>query len=405
MPYRFFLCTALLLLFAAACGNGSQSENGPDIPLPPVIISDYAQGYNDILIAPQEEFIPELDIPSFNEYTVFLDFEPETRIIRGIESVRYTNRTDTNLNKLVFRVPLNAWSGNEFLSPSPPPYPADLYSRIFRQGHDYGFMDILHVSQDNEELDHTLRGTILDIELSRTLAPDETTQIHIQFEALIPMIAHRTGANEKAIWAGTFLPVEAVFGPSGWHRPPYYPTGNPFILDIANYTVEIITPLGYTVAGTGVKTETYLDEHKITSFTAQMTRDFAFAISPHFNRASTMTNSGAVEIGENKAKTNESLTDTDERWKGFCAAFSGLLKSMLSLCQVEWSDSINIICRDQASLQYIKDHEEQIKAELVKYFKLPKESAIVFTASSGYNDTESFKENIQQQIGIPVEFQ
>lgn len=290
MTYRFFFVALLLMI--AACGNGGQHDNELQIPLPRVIISDYTQTLYDIPAPPPEEFIPpEPDIPSFNEYTVFLDFEPETRIIRGIKSVRYTNRTNTNLNELVFIVPLNAWSGGH-----PAPYSTDSYNRIFRHGRDYGFMDVLHVTQDSEGLNYSLDGTILTIGLPRVLGPYETAQIHIQFEASIPMIAHRTGANEHAIWAGAFLPVEAIFDRQGWHRPVYYPTGNPFILDVANYTVEITTPIDYIVAGTGVKTETYLDERKITSFTAQMTRDFAFAISPYFNRTSVMTDSGAVEI-------------------------------------------------------------------------------------------------------------
>ena len=251
MRCKFFLLAILaILLTLAACGNGRQ-ENSPLVTLPPVIIADNAQiSHHSHTSQSEGLLIPELDIPPFNEYTVFLDFEPGLRIIRGIESLRYTNRTGRYIDTLFFRVP-------------------------------YNFMDILHISKDNEELIYTVDETVLAVELSRSIEPDETIQIHIQFEAAIPKSALRIGANDRAVWAGGFLPTEEV---------------SPFVLDVANYAVEITTPIGYTVAGTGIKTETYLDDQKITAFTAQMTRDFAFAISPYFQRTTTMASSGVVEI-------------------------------------------------------------------------------------------------------------
>ena len=296
---RYIFLIALIWLITA-CGNGELQENEPEIPAPPVIIAEHHQEEYIPQEEPDEPIPEPVDIPIVNEYFITMEFEPETRTIRGIETVRYTNRTDTTLSELVFRIPLNAWAPNAIVpvvNMEPiTPYPIEFHNRIFRHGHDYGFMDILHISHDNEGLDFVLWDTILTITLPRPLEPDETTQLSIQFQASIPKIAHRTGANDHAVWAGAFLPQEAVFGPNGWHTEPFYPMGSPFILDVANYTVEITTPIGYVVAGTGTKTETYLDDYLITTFTAQMTRDFAFAISPYFRRSAQVTPSGLVEI-------------------------------------------------------------------------------------------------------------
>lgn len=290
---KFLLLPIILIIpFAilSACGGQPTGESGPAIPIPPVIITEGAD-YNGIQVSNQGEEIipPELDIPLFNEYVVTLEFDPATRIFDGITSIHYTNHTGFALEELVFRLPLNAWSENA----SPPlPYPAELYHRIFRHGRDYGHMDILHVSKDNEELFFIMAGTILTVPLTRPLEPEDTIQIRIQFEAYVPKIAHRTGANDQAIWAGAFLPVVAVFGQQGWHLEAFYPVGSPFIQEAANYTVSITTPLGYVVAGTGLKTEVDTDEQRVTTFNIQMTRDFAFAISPHFQRVSKMTPTG-----------------------------------------------------------------------------------------------------------------
>jgi len=284
---RKFLLLASLFIFVTACGD--IAELTADIPAPPVIIAEPSE-YIEAL--PYELLPPEPDIPLFNEHNISMEIEPDTRIVRGIQNIRYTNRTGEPLYELIFRVQLNAWSENT----AERPYTEEADIRIFRHGRDFGFMEISHISQDNEELPFDLNGTILYVELPRALEIDETTQLRLQFEAYIPKISHRSGANDYAFWGGAFLPVEAVMGPAGFHTEPYYPIGSPFILDAANYIVEISTPVEYWVAGTGTKTETYLEDRKITTFNANMVRDFAFAVSPYFMRESIVTPSGSVEI-------------------------------------------------------------------------------------------------------------
>lgn len=256
---RFLLVIVLFFMTAfASCVNGEPNEPEEHIPAPPVIITDnpdyQAQPLAQEIIL-EDVLVPE--IPPFNEYAISMDFEPESRIINGIISVRYTNRSNVALSELVFRVPL------------------------------YNYMDILHVSKDNEDVPFNLQGTVLRLDLPRPLEQKESIQVRIQFEAYIPMVAQRTGANQYAVWCGAFLPVVAVFGENGWHTD---------MMEAANYTVEIIAPVGYVVAGTGTKTQAYVANQIITEFTAQVTRDFAFAISPYFQRSSKMSPSGLVEI-------------------------------------------------------------------------------------------------------------
>jgi len=252
MRQIFFICAIFIL---AGCTSGQLPEI--DVPIPSVI---FAESTMPAHAHPTEEIIPlEPDIPSFNEYHISMEFDAATKRINGIESVRYTNRGLETLDYLVFRA---------FLSD----------------------MDVHHVFWDNEELAFDLSGTALNIQLPRGLEPEETMQIRIQFEAYIPLGSGRVGANQYAAWAGAFLPVEAVLG-NGWHTESYYPVGSPFMLDVANYTVEITTPIGYIVAGTGIKNEDYLEDRKITSFSAPMVRNFAFAISPYFQIDTRITQS------------------------------------------------------------------------------------------------------------------
>ena len=262
----------LILAIISACAGEYPHETEGEPPLIPTVIiveQSHHQIYQEV--PPDEIQPPDQDILPYNEYAIFLDFDPTTRTIHGIENISFTNRSSFSFRELVFRLPLNA--------------------------HGYNTMEISHISSDNEELNFTqdATNTTLVIHLQRPLEPDETTQIQIRFEAYLSPGPGRSGANNYAMWAGAFLPTEAVFSANGWHTEAFYPVGNPFILDTAIYSVEITTPLGYTVAGTGTKTEDYFDGQRITTLNTLPVRDFAFAISPNFRRASQVTPSG-VEI-------------------------------------------------------------------------------------------------------------
>ena len=116
------------------------------------------------------------------------------------------------------------------------------------------------------------------------------------------------------------------------------------------------------------------------------------------------------EVRDTKISTN---------WQDFCKTLNNPLKSMLSLCKANdnsnnntndssnnnTNNTITITCRDQSSLQFIKDQSPLITTELTKYFNLPEEPIIVFITDGSYNDTDSFKESIKNQISIPIEFE
>jgi len=270
------LCSLLFLLgFFSACGR-----NGSDIEYPEATVSPYT---NDIQNADDPELTPPPpDIPSFDHYEIILQIDPAAReVTNGISRITFTNRTGEPLDTIVLRVFSNAFNeGTQHYFP-------ELGPQIFRHGRDYGYMQFQLITMNDEDIVYDLAGTILSLYPEEPLAPEQTVQLALHYNAIIPMIAHRTGANEQAMWFGMFLPVLAVFGDDGWLTPEYYPAGDSFILAMANFEVEIITPAGYIVAGTGENTgEITIEETdtRVTNFIANNVRDFAFAISPYFQR-------------------------------------------------------------------------------------------------------------------------
>ena len=281
---KFVFCL-LLVAFMVSCSE-PQSE-------------DYANGsapyvdQQEEIAYPQEPTQYEPEDPSallYNYYYVTLEIDPSSRTVNGFSRIVFTNRTGYSLEDIVLRTYLNAFSEGFW----PAPFFVEHEQRVFRDEKDFGYMQVLYVSIDNVTLEYEHNGTVLRLDLSEPLDHGGTVQITIQFYAVIPQIAHLTGSNEHAMWFGMFLPILAVFGENGWHTEDFYPAGSPFILETASFHVEVTTPLRYTVVGTGLRTEEIFEDTdiKITTFTAQQVRDFAFAISHSFNHSRISTESG-----------------------------------------------------------------------------------------------------------------
>jgi len=283
-----------LLLILAACGSSGRSRPDTEdvsinMPYPTMVVENItpdSEAYVGRYLLP--------DIPQFNNYTVSLEVDPETRTIQGMSQITFTNRSDKPLEQIVMRAFLNAFQPGVY----PRPYLENMANRMELYGTGRGYMVFEYASIDSETLQHSIDGTVLTLNLQEPLEPWATVHILLQYSAYAPKLGHSIGGNDYAMWFGMFLPVLAVHDENGWHTDNFYPVGSPFFLETSSYHVSITTPIRYEVIGTGHSTEELIedDDVRITRFSAYMTRDFSFAVlSPYYNRVSTQTASG-VEI-------------------------------------------------------------------------------------------------------------
>jgi hypothetical protein len=281
------------MLFLAACAVQTNQQDSFESVIEIEVTQIPVETIPSIEAVVTENETPPIqqEVPQYNDYHISLEVDTENRVINGIERIRFTNHTGTTLDTIVIRTYLNAFSESASLKPYFPRYE----ETIFKQGKDYATLDVLYVSTDKDELDFVLDETVLYVFLNTPLEAEETVQLLLQFDAYIPIIGHRTGANEHAMWMGMFVPVLSVHNGTNWDVSPYYPAGDPFLLETAHYTVMVTTPPEYILAGSGTKREVISEDKKVTTFSARMVRDFAFAISPDFNQVSAFTESG-VEI-------------------------------------------------------------------------------------------------------------
>ncbi len=277
------MLTAVILL--TGCVSGSRKSD-PDKTAVPDINETAAPKTTE-----QPTSLPADRPLIHNEYIISMDVNPLERTVTGIEKVKFINKSGKDLDNICFNLYLNAFSEE---SPRNPVFPR-FESRVYANGKDYGYINILNISFNNEDVTFSLDNTALKIDLDKPLAPNGQAEVTLQFEAKIPKINAPTGANDNAIWFGNFLPTLAVYKDDRFHTTPYYPAGDPAYTEVANYTVSINTPIDYIVAGTGIDSSKEFENKKTTTFTVQLVRDFAFAVSDKYRQMSFSGDSG-VEI-------------------------------------------------------------------------------------------------------------
>jgi len=281
---KLFICIVVIIIMFTACTrSGGYTETTDESTDSVVQMVDHLD--EDVEIS---AFFGQ--IPSHNEYHIILEMDTETRMVNGISRITFTNRTHDYINRVVLRVYQNAFNENVL----PRPYFSESEGRVFRRGHEISYMDIHYVSVDNVTAKHFVNDTVLTVMLDEPLPRDATIQLMLQFSSEVPLLAHRTGGNDAGMWFGMFLPILSVYDELGWLKHAYYPAGNPFVLETANFHVAITTPIRYVVIGTGFPTEEIIvdTDTKTTHFHAQMVRDFAFAISPFYHQKQARTESG-----------------------------------------------------------------------------------------------------------------
>ncbi len=195
------------------------------------------------------------------EMDVFLDYAAHTLDVR--QRIDYTNVTSDTLPDLMLNVHPNH-SKNTFE------------------------LNDLKVDLDGElvepevfPLDVTLR-----VQLPRPLDPDEHVAVLLDYTLNLPKIQSDEefskggfGYSNRSVSLGNWYPVMAPYrDEKGWYGLKYFPVGDPYVTEVADYSVTITTTEGVVVAGTGLETRT----GRRWQYEVEQARSFAFAASDKY---------------------------------------------------------------------------------------------------------------------------
>jgi len=201
-------------------------------------------------------------LPTFDgtAYTMDVNLNYAEHRLDVQQRIDYTNVTSTTLSDLMLNVHPNRSKGTFTLN--------DVKVD----------MDGEMVQPEVFPLDVTLR-----VVLPNELPPDEQVTLYLSYTLSLPRIEPDAefsdasfGYSERAVSLGNWYPVMAPYRQDkGWYSLSYFPVGDPYVTEVADYQVTITTTPGVIVAGTGA--ETHTGNH--WEYAAQRVRSFALAAS------------------------------------------------------------------------------------------------------------------------------
>ena len=216
-----------------------------------------------------------------DDISISAAFSPDDNSLTATQSMRLQNRSGQALSDVVIRTYANAFSSEEYS----PAAIEDVYDRCYYNGFTPGGITMMKVLADGQSARYSYDDaakTVLRISLDAGWQPGEWVDIVLDYAIKIPYCNYRFGYSSGIYTLGNTFPVLSVWEDGSWRTEEYFPLGDPFYSNCANYSVTIAVPKGYLCAGSAYAEKSEKDGQWIFSFDAPAIRDFALAISDRF---------------------------------------------------------------------------------------------------------------------------
>ena len=207
------------------------------------------------------------------EMDVYLNYDEHRLDVR--QRVDYTNATSKTLEILVLNVHPNH------------------SQKLFK-------LDEVRVEVEGEMVtpETSLLAVQLTIELPHPLPVDDHVVFYLDYSLDLPRIDPQAqfakgslGYSQSSISLGNWYPVMAPYREDkGWYNQAYFEIGDPYVTEVADYSVSITTTQGVVIAATGQQTRDGNRWH----FEAEKARSFAMAASDRYQVATAQVGDVAV---------------------------------------------------------------------------------------------------------------
>ena len=234
------------------------------------------------------------------DYTMDVKMDVNTFNYEGTQKLIYTNNSPDNLEQVFYHLFYNAFQpGSEMDVRSMTIADADtrVGDRISKlQKEDFGFLNVVSLTQNKIPLKYTTSGTMLEVQLNEPIKSGESAIFEMRFEGQVPPVIRRAGKNSQegvALSMAQWYPKMAEYDFEGWHADPYI--GREFHGVWGDFDVKLTLDKNYTVGGTGYlqnpneighgygTKETKNDSDLLTwHFVAPNVHDFTWAADPNF---------------------------------------------------------------------------------------------------------------------------
>jgi len=219
-------------------------------------------------------------------YTIEVTLDAEAKTLTAQEVFTYVNTTADPIPDLVFHLYLNAFRDRNSLFLQE--------SGLGHQGYGWdpahrGWIRVTDMRLSNGTplaLEEIEDGTLARAELPAPVAPGDTVEVELGFEAQLPRVFARAGYAPDFFMVGQWFPKLGVWQDGAWNAYPFHANAE-FYADFGTYDVAITLPAGYVTGGTGLPVSTVDngDGTQTVRYHAKDVIDFAWTASPRFQEA------------------------------------------------------------------------------------------------------------------------
>ncbi|MGB9836513.1 MAG: M1 family metallopeptidase [Candidatus Saccharicenans sp.] len=231
------------------------------------------------------------------KYQISAELLPETHMIKARETVTWTNLTQDYVPDLQFHLYWNAFK-NELSTLALEAKRERLFRRYRPKEDKWGWIKILSMTTASghdllekasfispDEPPNPNDETVLRVELPEPLAPGQSVEINLEFQAKVPQNGLRTGVCRDGYFVSQWFPKPGVYEEGkGWNCHEYH-LNSEFYADFADFLVKITVPQNFIVGACGEEIDRIPDpvKGKVTYVYRQDgIHDFAWAASPRF---------------------------------------------------------------------------------------------------------------------------
>ena len=236
-------------------------------------------------------------------YDISVKLDHEKHTLDGKETLVWTNTSTDYITELQFHLYLNAFKNKNstFMKESGGQLRGEMMDKKNRGN--FGWIDIISMKVRNGEYltskikfiqpddQNDKDQTVISVSLSRSLAPNESITLDINFKARLPKVFARTGYVGNFYLVGHWFPKIGVYEPTGmryakrgaWNCHQFH-ADSEFYADFGTYRVDMTVPKNFVLAASGVFQNEKInkDDTKTISYRADDVHDFAWTISPRF---------------------------------------------------------------------------------------------------------------------------
>lgn len=232
---------------------------------------------------------------NLDDYSLTVNYDASAHSLSVLQIVKTTNRHEEPCSALKFHIYAAMYRQEASTSIVPT---ADR-TAAYPKGYSYGSISFDQVSINNSALPFVIEGSdgdILSVPLEKPLEKGQKVTVVMVYQIDLANIWHRTGYGDQTVNLGNWFPILCAKDSAGEYLlTPYYAIGDPFVSDLANYTVKINLPSQTVLASSGsITSQKEEGANREYVLSALAVRDFALVLSNSFNVIS--ENVGGTQI-------------------------------------------------------------------------------------------------------------